>query len=90
MPELLDEIRSLATALAATEDDDVRDSAAILCRQARHRRLAILGLLTVDAMVHDGPDIDDSNDPRLIAVHEWFHDGLTALLRWARATGRVL
>jgi hypothetical protein len=88
MPNLLDEIRTLAQQLATTEDEDVRDSADILCQQYRHRRLIAFGLSAVKSMVQDGPEIDE-NDPHLVTVHEWFRDSLQELARWAMQSGRM-
>lgn len=88
MPNLLDELRDLAHALAASDDPDVRDSADILCKQYRLRRMVATGMSAVDSMIADGPEIDE-NDPRLVAVREWFRDSLKELLSWARESGRV-
>jgi hypothetical protein len=89
MPTLLDDIHTLATQIAATDDEHIRDSADILCRDYRRRRLVALGMAAVDSMVHDGPEATAEDDPRLVAVREWFRDSLQELLRWARETGKL-
>lgn len=89
MASLPEEIRVLARVLAESEDADVRDSIAVLCREYRRRRLVAMGLSAVESMLRDGPDVDE-DDPRVLVVNEWFRDSLKELHRWARDTARLL
>ncbi|MCI0457791.1 MAG: hypothetical protein L0Z62_12555 [Gemmataceae bacterium] len=86
---LLDELRDLARRLASTDDEDVRDSADIICRDYRRERLVAVGLAAVESMVNDGPDEVDEDDPLLEAVRVRLRDRLRALLLWAKETGRM-
>src|SRR5205823_626191 len=91
MPETdptTNEILQLANAVAAIDDVDVIDSAALLARLYRRERFVALGLAAVDSMLADGPEEIGEDDPRLVAVRKRLRDRLKELLRWARATGR--
>ena len=83
---LLEEIRGLAQQLATTDDEDVRDAADLICRDYRRERLVALGLAAVDALVSDGSEEIDEDDPGLVALRERLRDRLKSLLAWVRQT----
>jgi hypothetical protein len=68
---------------------EVLDLAADAVRIYRRERLVAFGLAAVDSMVKDGPEQIDENDPQLQAARARLRDRLTALLAWARSTGRM-
>ena len=88
MPELHDELRTLAEQIAACEDDAVAEFAADAADRYRAERLIVLGLHGVDAMVGGGPEIAE-DDPRLEAVRVRLRDRLRALVEWGKKTGRM-
>jgi hypothetical protein len=85
-PSIEDEIRQLAEELATIADEDVRDSADILCRNYR-RRAAMIDLIDQVNEMAGGPRSDW--EERLRVIREELRQTLQTLLHWAKEAGRM-
>ncbi len=63
-----DEIRAAAAQVAAIEDAHVINFGGCIARLYKQERMAILGLIGIDAMVSGIEKPHDELDPRLVAV----------------------
>ena len=88
--ELTAEVKRLAEALTATDNEDVLDSAAVLAREYKGKVRMIHALDDVDRMIQgDIVAIEDRLQSRLLKTREELRDALRRLLEWGRETGRM-
>jgi hypothetical protein len=89
VPELLTEIQTPCHQLAVIEEQAVVYSAAVIAGLYRRESFAAMALAAVDAMVTDGPQTIDEDDPRLVPARQRLRDPLQGLLVWVSKTGRL-
>src|SRR4051794_21184016 len=93
MPDLLDEIKTLALRLNQC-DDTVAEFAAQYARAYRHQTQIIDGLIGVDRMVSEpltaeqAAQLERRHGQQIRAAREALRDKLRDLLGWAEANGR--
>jgi hypothetical protein len=86
---LVEEIKQLATELATTEDEDVRDFADWFAKEYRTVLDAEPYLEAADAFALGEDEARRRSDARTRTARVQLRDSLRDLLAWARAAGRV-